>query len=73
MQSGASAQLVAAKKQSTLRALRRAIVRTDGVALRGVADVRNSGFRLDLVTEPIASVTVHDCLVQAKAAVDAVP
>lgn len=63
---------IASRKNSTLRALRRAITRTDGVSLRSTPDVRHSGFRLDLITDSTAAVTVYDCLQLAKTAVEAV-
>ena len=66
-----SAQQIEARRRSTLHALSRVVLRTDGVALRSVADVRNSGFRLDLITDPVAAQTVHDCLLLAIGAVEA--
>lgn len=67
-----SSQQIEARRRSTLHALSRVVLRTDGVALRSVADVRDSGFRLDLITDPVAAQTVHDCLLLAIAAVEAV-
>lgn len=66
-----SAQQIEAHRRSTLHALSRVVLRTDGVALRSVADVRHSGFRLDLITDPVAAQTVYDCLLLAIGAVEA--
>lgn len=65
-------QQIEAHRRSTLHALSRVVLRTDGVVLRGAADLRDAGFRLDLLTEPVASQTVYDCLILAISAVEAV-
>ena len=64
-------QQISLHKKATLRQLRRAIALTDGVALRGTPDVRGSGFRVDLITDAVASQTVYDCLQQAITATEA--
>lgn len=71
-QCGCSHAVIQGKKKSALRALRQAILKTDGVSLRGTPDERGSGFRLDLIVDPAAAMAVYDCLVQARTAVEAV-
>ncbi len=67
-----SSQQIEAHRRSTLHALSRVLLRTDGVALRAAPDVRHSGFRLDLITDPVASQSIHACLTLAITAVEAV-
>ena len=69
---GSNPSTIASRQRSALRAIRKVIRLTDGVALRGTADSYGSGFRRDLLVEPTAAQAVYDSLEQARAAVDAV-